>query len=214
MTGADMATPVAALAVMAIMAVVLAAYGRRRRKQAAPLAARWRGHVSSLGDTVRFGYGGAAWEIRQLASGGGLGGTGAYPALVLDLAEGPALVLVPRDAMKYVFAGSLPRAHSTVGAASARFVAVGPMHRAVAAALDRPAAGAVLEPLFAQHYSTLQVRRETRIAWNRLPYRQWLLQLNGLPNKVYMEPDSLKPFLDNMIVLCGTINLCIDRRFA
>lgn len=193
--------------------LVLALYRSRRRQQAAPLAARFGGRVSPMGDAVRFQYEGAAWEVQRIASVGGLAGTGSYACLALALECGPALVVAPEQAMKYVYAAGVPRQHSACAPPSARLLVVGQAHAQVAAALDAPASAALLEPLFARPYSTLRVYRETRVVWGRLPYRQWMLRLTGLPDDVYRQPDALKLFLDNIILLCGRIGLRIDRGF-
>jgi hypothetical protein len=192
--------------------LVLVFYRHRRVQQAAALAARFQGRVSPMGDAVRFEQGGASWQVRRLASQGGLAGTGWYACLELALEAGPGLVLGPAEAMKYVYALSVPREHSSVRSPSAVFVAVGPAHRRVAAALGDADAGALLARLFVRPYSTLQVSRETHLAWSSLPRRRWVLRLTGLPHNLYTEPDILQPFLDNIILLCGRIELCIDRR--
>ena len=193
--------------------LVLAFYRHQRVKQSAALAARYHGRISLLGDTVRFVHAGASWEIRRLASQGGLAGTGWFASLDLAVERGPRLVLGPADAMKYVYALSVPREHSTVQVPSASFVVVGPAHREVAAVLRAPASAGLLERLFVRPYATLQLIPETRLAWTRLPHRRWVLRLSGLPQNLYTQPEILQPFLDNIILLCGTINTRIDCRF-
>lgn len=192
--------------------LVLALYRSRRRKQAAPLAACYGGRVSPTGDTVRFDYEGACWEVQRVASGGGLGGTGSYPTLVLALDEATPLVIGPAQAMKYVYALSVPRQHSVLATLPAPLVVAGPSHAAVAAALDTPDAAALLGGLFFRHYSTLRVRRATRLAADGAAGGRWTLRLTGLPEDIYEQPYVLKQFLDNILLLCGRIDLRIHRR--
>ena len=189
------------LFILVPIGLVFALLTRRARQQAAPLAARYGGTISWLTDAVRFRHGGARFELRRLASSGGLGGGGYYCSLVLELEAGSKGVIAPSEAIKYVYAFSVPAQHSWVTVGSAKLLVTGAEHGAIARRLSDPALSTYLPRLFPRKYSTVTVKRQVRIELGRAPYSQWVMELTGMPSDVYERPEALQPVLDDLLRL-------------
>ncbi|MBF5042265.1 hypothetical protein FGE12_07630 [Aggregicoccus sp. 17bor-14] len=189
------------LIIFAPIGLVFVLLTRRARQQAAPLAAHFQGTTSWLTDAVSFRYGGARCTLRRLAGGGGVGGGGYYCSLVLDLDGGPGAVIAPAEAVKYVYAFSVPARHSWVTAGTTRLLVTGPAHAAIARKLSDPELAAYLPRVFPRAYSTVKVKREVRIEAGRAPSVQWVMELTGMPSDVYERPEVLQPVLDDVLRL-------------
>lgn len=189
------------LILLAPLSLVFVLYARRARRQAGRLAARYQGTTSWLADAVHFRYGDAQFVLRRLASGGGLGGTGHYCSLVLELGAGPKTVIAPSKAVKYVYAFSVPDQHSWVATAGTRILIAGAAHGEIARKLSDPALAAFLQRIFPREYSTVTIKRQIQIEVGRAPHRQWVLELTGMPRDVYERPEVLQPILDDALHL-------------
>lgn len=184
-------------------------YRRARAKQAASFTQHYAGVLSRGGDAVRFQYRGATFELRRVASGGGLAGTGSFAQLVLFLAGGQRLDLAPSKAAKYLYALSVPKAHSTVTTPAMELFVVGPDHEAAAAALAPFSSTDLFERVFSRKFSTLRVVSDLWTGWWRPFHQVWSLQLSGVPSGTYEQPEVLRPVLDGVITIASALGLSV-----
>jgi hypothetical protein len=173
----------------------------RARKQATPFVTHYKGEMSWLTDSVRFRHGEAAFTLRRLASNGGLAGTGYFCSLLLELEHGSNAVIAPSDAVKYVYAFSIPEQHSWVSVGGTKVLVTGPHHDAIAARLSAPDFAERLQRLFPRAYSTLTVKRQFNVPIGEGAWNSWTLELTGMPPDVYERPEVLKPILEDMLCL-------------
>jgi hypothetical protein len=196
-----------ALLIVGTGSLVMAVYRHWRRRHAALLVSHYGGHVSPMGDSVQFPYRETNFEVRRVASGGGLGGTASYAQLVMFLAQGKPLVLAPAGAAKYVYATAVPSEHSVLKTPSTKMLIVGPDHKAVTSALDIANSSDLIDRLFARPFATMRIRRNIGLSSRQCPDRQWTLQLNGIPEEIYERPKALQPILDDLIDLSTSMGL-------
>jgi hypothetical protein len=185
--------------------VIVAAISLRDRVKAKALVSRYKGQVSILGDAIRFGYAGLNFQLRKLASNGGLAGTGYFCALQLELDDSAPLVIAPRGAMKYIYVGAVPDEHTVLDAPSLNLLVVAHDHQALAQKLSEEGVSESLGRLFIKHYSLIQSRRETNLSLTGGIEHKWTLTLTGIPAEVYTSPDTLMPILDDFLRVTGAI---------
>lgn len=197
------------LIALAAYAAFSGLYRRARSKQAAVFTQHYAGVLSRSGDAVRFQYRGATFELRRVASGGGISGAGSFPQLVLFLAGGQRLDLAPSKAAKYLYALSVPAEHSVVTTPAVELLVVGPDHEAAAAALAQFKSTDLFERVFSRKYSTLRVVSDIWVGWRRPFHRVWTLQLSGAPSGTYEQPEVLRPVLDGVLSIASALGLSV-----
>lgn len=188
-----------AVCVFSVIFVIVAALTFRDRAKAKALVARFKGQASFMGDAIRFEYADLKFQLRKVASNGGLAGTGHFCVLQIDLDEGTPLVIGPRGAMKYVYVGAPPDEHTVLNSPSRNLLVVSDDHQAVATKLSEEGVSESLDRLFIKHYSLIQSRRETELSLTKGFERKWTLTLTGIPPEVYASPDTLVPILDDFV---------------
>lgn len=162
-------------------------------------------------DAIIFHYRSRLFSLRRMASKGGLGGTGSYPALCAFLQHETDLVIALESARPILYVGDFPSGHRHLLAGSRKVAIVSKS----ADLLDRveqlftsdPAAAQALSALFVKDFSYLRSHSEIQVGGPCLFKKRHRLMLVGLPDAIYQEPHQLEVALENLVHLSDRLNL-------
>lgn len=188
------------LFIFGAIALVFALLTLRARKQLSLVAGYYKGTISWLTDDVRFSYKGVDFTLCRLASNGGLAGTGYYCSLRTEIESAENVVIVPSQAVKYVYAFSIPESHTWVPMGHTKVLVAGPAHRTIAERLSEPNRNELLRRIFPRKYSSVTITRQLQIGLGKCR-RVQVLELTGMPSDLYEKPEVLQSLLDDMLIL-------------
>lgn len=191
---------------IAVFVVVYACLVQRSKRRFSKLAELYEGTISSLGDSVSFSREGVRWGIKQLASGGGMAGTGSYSVLEAPIVATSKTWVMLQEARKYFFVGGFPREHAILRFAAKEVVVVGVNHRVLSAKLADPVLADVLVRLLQVEHSAITVFREWRVEGWQWPRSVWCMRLNALPRDLLRTPSLLEPVLNDMMIVRAALS--------